>query len=413
MRGGIVAALLISLLGGWVWYSYPSAEDLALPKLHVLDDRTIVDYAYNPDGTVGYAYLAEKIPDVLVEDEVVELRNETSYTKFIEVVTPGDDPVVKLETRVYSQPAYAQDADGSWKYLEYATTTEQAFRNRDMTLRKYLTEFLVRSAYADTYSPFSGAGDGYVENNIGSGAFLFQRMFAFLIPTAYAASPCNWATVHDATSGSLAGSTAATGYTRSASSGDNSLCYIMRSFLPFDTSSISESATISAATLNVYVISKTNLVNDGTDYLTVVQTSQATHTTLAVEDYDQAGSISSPTEGIDSGERKDITSVSTGAYLAFTLNTTGLGWIKKSGASSSCTATAGVTCLGIREGHDTQNSNLTNENTVIFYMSERAGTSEDPYLSITYTAVAPEKMRSRLNGGQIRVNGGRFKLQSN
>ncbi len=145
----------------------------------------------------------------------------------------------------------------------------------------------------------------------------------------------------------------------------------------------------------MYAVSKTNTDNDGTDFLTVTQTSQATHTVLANADYDQCGAISNPTEGVDSGQRKDITSVTTSAYLIFTLNSTGMGWIKKSGQASACTATTGVTCLGVREGHDVTNSAIISgfdvvaENLVSLSSSEHTGTSQDPYLSVTYSTGQP------------------------
>lgn len=170
------------------------------------------------------------------------------------------------------------------------------------------------------------------------------------------------------------------------------LCTIDRTFLPFDTSSIPSNATITAATLNLYTLTKTNTDNDGTDFLTVTQTSQATHTVLANADYDQCGAVSNPTEGIDSGQRKDISSITTSAYLVFTLNATGNGWIKKSGQASACSATAGITCLGVREGHDVTNAAIVSgfdvvaENTATFSSSEQSGTSQDPYLAVTYTA---------------------------
>jgi hypothetical protein len=166
---------------------------------------------------------------------------------------------------------------------------------------------------------------------------------------------------------------------------DTCQVYLYRAFFPFITSSIPSAAVISSATFNVYVdgTGVSDQDNDGNDYLTVVRTTQATHTTLSTSDFTNIGT----TEGIDSGQRKDLTSVSTNAYLSFTLNATGISWIAKSGQSSVCSATTGITCLGIREGHDNLNNQAAN-NTITgtyFSTSEVTGTSQDPYLSVIYT----------------------------
>jgi hypothetical protein len=165
---------------------------------------------------------------------------------------------------------------------------------------------------------------------------------------------------------------------------------IDRGFVPIVTSSIPAGATITSATLSIYVVSTTDQDNDGFDYITVVQTDQGAHTILGSNDFDNCGAVDSPIEGIDSGQRKDITSISTAAYTVFTLNATGLGWIKKSGQTSTCSATNGVSCFGLREGHDVQSSSPLNTTItgIQFYTSEQTGTANDPYLAVTYTGGA-------------------------
>jgi hypothetical protein len=235
-----------------------------------------------------------------------------------------------------------------------------------MTLWKALTELLVHTAYADTASPFSGAGDGRATGT------------AFAEPTCSSVWGSEVADSSDYT-GVVADIQA---QQRVAAGGCPSTR--TRVFVPFDTSSISSGSTITAATLNVYVVSKTNNVNDGTDYATVVRTSQVTHTQVDINDWSAIGT----TEGIDTGQRKDITSITTSAYLVFTINATGQGWIAKSGQASNCSATTGITCLGIREGHDNTGSEPASQlagNIVTFSTSEETGTTQDPYLSITYT----------------------------
>ncbi len=361
-------------------------------ELSRLEGRTIVDYGINSQtGVVSYLYLDRLVPEKLDEREVPELRTETSYTTFQEVVEEGDDPIVKMETRIYSQPAFAQDVDGSWKYLEYATTSEQAWRERPSNLWQRITEAFVRTAYAATLSRFSGAGDGYVGNTGISQTFSFPeacdmgaawssaRTFGTGDDVVYTASPMHV----DSESSRVFDSELQTW---------TCTVIIRRSFLPFDTSSLPSNATVSAATLNVYAQTTSDGDNDTVDYVTVSTSTQATHTQLVTADFDTAGPVTmnAASEAIDSGQRKDITSISTVAYTAFTLNSAGINAIKKSGQASTCTASTGITCLALREGHDATNNQVAEDvvSGVTWYTSEQTGTSNDPYMDITYTAPA-------------------------
>lgn len=149
---------------------------------------------------------------------------------------------------------------------------------------------------------------------------------------------------------------------------------IGRFFLPVDTSGIPDTATITAATLYVYLGNATDADNDGDDWVNVVQTSQASPTALVSGDFDQAGAVSNPTEG---STRKDLTGLATGQYHSFALNATGLTWVSKTG----------YTLLGLREGHDALNSafvGASSDNQFNISTSEETGTSQDPYLEVTY-----------------------------
>ena len=61
---------------------------------------------------------------------------------------------------------------------------------------------------------------------------------------------------------------------------------IGRIFLPFDTSSLLDDATINSATLSVYCTSIGNVTSDAID---LVQTTQASGTSLANSDYQNIG----------------------------------------------------------------------------------------------------------------------------
>ncbi|MCC7356744.1 MAG: VCBS repeat-containing protein [Candidatus Doudnabacteria bacterium] len=187
----------------------------------------------------------------------------------------------------------------------------------------------------------------------------------------------SWDTAHDASVGSYASFTVNNFYVRAGKNTSTSN-RIERGFLPFDTSSLPDSANITSAKLKVYVYSKLNNDNDGTDWVTVTQATQPSTTVLTTGDYDLAGSINNPVEGVDAGQRKDITNVSVGGYLTFDLNVTGRGWVN----------TSGSTKLSLREGHDATDSAFVGTsgqyNELRIISSEYTGTSVDPILEVTY-----------------------------
>lgn len=322
-----------------------------------IHERDIIDYTALENGEVLYSYIGAMLPDKLADDEIVEKRTIYSYTRNLGTDDAGN-PTFNLIT--YARPAFTKK-DDVWYEIEYARVPADIFY-KEYQEEAPLSFIFGRTARADTI--YAGAGDGFV-------SYTYDT----------------WATARGATTGTAADSTntligaySTYLYVKSGSNG------IYRAFLPFNTSTIPATAAITGASLNVYVTAKYDGDNDTEAYMTVVRTSQATHTTLVTADYDNI----TTTEGIDSGERKDITGISTSAYLTFTLNATGIGWIAKSGISSNCSATAGITCLGLREGHDNTNTSIAQtfssySSGIEFSSSEASGTSQDPYLSVTYS----------------------------
>ncbi len=152
---------------------------------------------------------------------------------------------------------------------------------------------------------------------------------------------------------------------------------IYRPFIPFNTNGLLPTgATITSATLYIWSIAISDLDNDGKDFVTVVQGTPTTPTSIVVGDYSKVGS----TEGIDSGSRKDLTGLGTSAYLSFALNATGISWINNSG----------YTVFALREGHDLLDEAPVNNNYWAFAGAATAGTTNDAYLEITYTM--PDKI---------------------
>lgn len=202
---------------------------------------------------------------------------------------------------------------------------------------------------ATTVRFYSSAGDGFVTNTVASGA---------------------WDSIHNALTGTSANYTGT--YFYAGANLPPTWVEVSRGFLPFDTSGLPDNAVINSASLNIYAQSKLDGDNDGNDFEVAVHSSQANPIQLSIDDFDQCGPIHSAPEG---SSRVDITNISTSAYTAFPINSTGLSWISKTG----------YTLFGIREGHDILDDVIAGFNRVQFYTSEQTGTAQDPYLEVTYT----------------------------
>lgn len=353
-------------------------------KLKAPADKIIQYTEYDKTGNIiQYTYISNKevLPSTyegIKED--ISKRTPNSQA-FLKSSKPLNDKEVE-ETYVgkfYTKPRFYQEGN-TWYELQSATTTKTAFflQTRPTLLTK-AKQFLGQPVFADTF--YAGTGDG----NITHGNALST----------------SWATAHDATTGtsvdqptssnSYEGVTYLSGYA------------IFRVFLPFNTSSIPSSATIQSGSLGVYVTAKdSDTSSDGYGYFQVVETSQPSSSALTTADYDLCGdAISNPTTGSNT---INYSSITTGDYSIFTLDSTGLSWVAANGVASSCGGGTGVTCLGIREGHDIQNvAGTTFTKRIRINTSETTGTSQDPYLTVTYSVTAPAL---KINGGTVNINGG-------
>lgn len=147
--------------------------------------------------------------------------------------------------------------------------------------------------------------------------------------------------------------------------------YNYRAFLPFDLSSLS-GATITAATLNVYISAKDIQGAFGSS-IYVVTCGQASLTALATTDYNLSMGTTSLTT-----TNPTCSGLTTSAYLSLTLNASGLAALTPGGSAKLC----------VRNSVDFNGSApvaygfTSNYDSVTFQTSE--GTNK-PYLDITYT----------------------------
>ena len=233
------------------------------------------------------------------------------------------------------------------------------------TIKKEILERATYPLFTDhPTNYYTGAGDGEVTTS-GLGT--------------------TWAEVHDAVTGDQAVDGATVSEVASEWLGLGlDRFQIERAYFPIDTSGIGAGATITAAVLNVKPNSDVyNMDDDGQDYTTVVETFQASTSELIRADYIDCGSDNG-TAGraketpIEKGSNDlDFDQLSAGVYAQWTLNATGRGWINKTG----------TTKIGLREGHDIENTPVnTNdvvENSWRPRTSEYANTGSDPYLDVT------------------------------
>jgi len=121
-------------------------------------------------------------------------------------------------------------------------------------------------------------------------------------------------------------------------------------------------------------------------YAILTQSTQADPTTLTTSDY-SAITLDSAPEG---ASRKSWDDFRPEGYKEFALNTTGRGWISKTG----------YTLFAIRNDYDVDNIEYTGGwgyNRVA--MSESAGTSQDPYLDVTYSDVQVARPNADVTDG--------------
>jgi hypothetical protein len=231
---------------------------------------------------------------------------------------------------------YNQEGDFRLKLGQYAINEDE-----ELIAKKVFDEASYPLTIKDSATFYSSSADGYVVN-----------------------SGNDYSNVRNAQTGTAAESSAPPAMSNSLYS---SLYYVFRSFLPFDTSVLGVSATISAATLSIYgdATDGQGEVDAGYSDLNVQQGTQAD--TLTTEDFDSF----SGNELADSYLEYPIL---TNGYNTWTLNSTGRAAINKTGTTKFC----------IRNYGDFSRNSPTGLNFIYFWASEK-GNGYKPKLIVTFT----------------------------
>jgi len=329
----------------------------------ILSDKEITWWEIDENETftdkgkiIKYTYISD---DEVKNDKYKGLTEDVSKrTHNAQFFDKGNGETVG---KFYTKSVFYEDKEkGKWFKIKTATSSIEVFE-----------EQIVEMFGASGDPIYSGAGDGSV---------------SMLDDTS-------WDNSHDSETGTGIYDNSYKGiypYVNRSSGHE----WIVRGFLPIDTSALNSAAVISAATLYLFVNATGD--NEG-GYLALVETDQPDHTTLTTSDFNNCGTVDNPDKGSND---MDITAVPNDDpdtdWQSINLNATGLGWIKKSGEASNCgTALTGWTCLGIREGHDIEDNSpgTTGESHAQIYDNEYDSSSHVPYIEVTY-APAAERPRT-------------------
>ena len=177
----------------------------------------------------------------------------------------------------------------------------------------------------------------------------------------------DWPTTRNAADGQTAADDIGVGGIPSGSGVEATLYRNFRAFVLFNTADIGDTDTLDSATLSGFV--RGGNPDTQSDPVYAVTTSPASNTAITTADYDQVSGIS----------RGSVAFGSIDTYHDISLTGTLTDYIDR----------AGVTKLGFRGDYDFNNTTPTAAlNLMSMNAAETAGTSQDPKLVVTHTAIA-------------------------
>jgi RHS repeat-associated protein len=318
----------------------------------------------------------------------------------------GATGAVEIERfRIFNPPILVPDPNGGiyQEWEEYDPETD-SFIKKSRTLREDPKEALLQVIEENLNVIPKHGPDNIIEGKVGNTTSTYYPASGYLNspvdgPVQNAGSSgVSWSTVRSSSSGNWTGPDSSSGSMIKVTGHQSENQYaIVRSFFLFDTASLPDTDVISSATLSVYMHARSTsqpLATTSDHSLVVLQSSPAANNNLVNDDYDQVGSINSPTEGSDRYHIDDDFTMN--QYNNISLNGTGIGWISKTG----------ITKLGSRHTADVDNVQPTQQNGawsgINIYFADQTGTTQDPKLIIQHTFPndAPTEPTSLLAEGQ-------------
>lgn len=351
-----------------LFYSSTSTESTSTKKEIIpyikVNKRKIIDYV-EKDNNIKYAYYDKKsiIKEIFYNKKFIK-ESISLRKKNLRTFKLGEN---LYRTDFYSKNKFIKNANGYWYDVKTATSTKEVF---DKHIKfSFFDKFIGLNVFATTSDFYSSSGDGRCRN-----------------------TDFNW--INGRTDISSDTSSSGEGSLYAGVGIDSYGDYLWnRTFIPIYT--YIGDVNIVSSTLNLFIEDKWNDDNDGNDFISVFETSQATTSDVANSDYDEfVNNIDDLIELIDVSERKDITNISVSNWLEIDLNQNGLDIINKTG----------WTKLGILGGNDILNHVFVGSNND--HNSVRFASSEDIqenylFLSITYIATITPMAVLDLETGNI------------
>ena len=338
-------------------------------KLKAKPEDVIYSQAYKtPSGIdeVKYAYLTEEVLPIPNED--ISRRTPASQTEVLEKYKDENGkPMEKLHTTFVSKPQFYQNS-GTWRQIEYATTTAEVFSMSGAIPSIQRRELAERIIPGDTV--FGATSTFYPNANVETTSVDGFAICSYIGGVSAATS---WSNARSGTgcNSKTADDTSATSTLQAAlnTGGPNWVATIERFLFLFDTSSLGSGATISSATVGLYVTAKSSGAQSAA--VNIYSSAPASNTGLVAADYDTTGTTAY-------ASNIAITSITTSAYNTFTLNSTGIAAISKTS----------ITKFSLKEAlYDADGTTPTTglNETLSAGMADTGGTSYDPKLDVTYT----------------------------
>lgn len=398
-KGKIIVVLsffiFLAVAGMAVWMSVAKSETipqglkLKAPKEKILKHEIIRDIRCDKNGKcqdydeiVKYIYVSEKeakeqmlgevLSDSALQNNHVDLskKNLKETSRDYNVQNFKLDDSKTLSIFYVGEPFVKEKATGKWFYSGVATTTTDAFKQqKQLTLLDRVRSLFQGSALADAGVYYPDPGDPGLTTMDGG--------------WESSAGQQSWSTTCGLTTAPLWGNTATYLRPIGVRARTTGFEYLNRSKFGFDTSNIG-SGIIDSATFSLYIIGSTQNADIANSLqFGVYSASPASHTTLLTTDFDGMGT------NLWSSTTPTVASISAGAYIDFSLNSTGLAGIQKHG----------ITEIGTRSVRD---AILTAPTGMADYLidcyinassADEFGITQDPKLTVVYTSGPPPPLK--------------------
>jgi len=266
------------------------------------------------------------------DNNIISYKYTTSEITNKEIISPTTEKVGVNRLKIYTNEQFYNDK-GIWKQIEYATTTIKNFITPSPALLNFL---IIKHAYAyfpSTDGRFWRTGTNLTWNDIDTGA------------------------------GTGSDYTETGNQSPYLISGTSAWSYNIKNRLDFDTSAIPDGDEVSACSVNLYAEGKGNTL--GVDLTLQLFGGDGT--------YENTGT----TVLSDTIAQSAIT---TSAYNTFTCNNDGLNNVSKTGTTYFVVSYPRSEPVGYNNSSGIYVSSS---------WSETEGTSQDPYLDVTYSAPTP------------------------